>query len=135
MSIDMDIFCLDVTFTMLFAAVLSVATGVGGCGWTISAMDVRMDVALWNFSNNPTNPASVAYAMMFLMILHYTCTGPFPGGIDVIGGLLLNFGPKKKYSPDLLFDSGSEMYDASGYMCRIIPLLIYSIITSGRDRF
>ena len=29
---------------------------------------------------------------MFIMILHYTCTGPFNGGIAVIGLLFLNLG-------------------------------------------
>ena len=38
-------FCFDVPFTMLFSAVLSVATGVGGYEWPISARSVFMDVA------------------------------------------------------------------------------------------
>ena len=77
-----------------FSTVLSVATGVGGCEWPISAWAVHMDVAFWQFSNNPHNYASVDDAMTFIMILHSTCTGPFPGGIYFIG--VLGFGPRKK---------------------------------------
>ena len=68
-----------------------------------------MYVAFWQFSRNPPNLDSVADAMAFLMILHSTCTGLFYGGIAVIGVLLLDFGPRKKYPPDLLRASGSEM--------------------------
>ena len=66
-----------------------------------------MDVAFWQFSNNPPNPASVADAMTFLIMLHSTCTGTFYGGIYCIG--VLDFGPRKKYSPALLRASGSDM--------------------------
>ena len=51
--------------------------------------------------------------MMFLIIIHITCTGKFSGGISVIGVLLLDFGSRKKYPPALLRASGSEMWDAS----------------------
>ena len=57
MSIILDIFCLDVPFMILFYTVLYVATGVGGCGWTIYDMVVRMDVAYQKFSNNHPNYA------------------------------------------------------------------------------
>ena len=93
MSIALDLFCFAVSFTMLFAAVLSVVTSVGGCEWPISARAVHMDVAFWQFSNNPPNSASVADAMTFLMMLHSTCTGLFPGGIALIG--VLHFGSRK----------------------------------------
>ena len=46
MSIALDLFCFDFTLTMLFDAVLSVVTGVGGCWWPISTRAVLMDVAL-----------------------------------------------------------------------------------------
>ena len=36
---------------MMFAAVLSIATGVGGCEWPISDREVHTDVALCNCSN------------------------------------------------------------------------------------
>ena len=45
MSIDLDTFCLDIPSTMLFATDLSVATGFGGCWWTISARVVRIEFA------------------------------------------------------------------------------------------
>ena len=109
MSIDLYIFCLVVTFKILFVAVLSVATDVCGRGWPISARSVYMYVAFWQFSRNPPNLASVADAMAFLMILHSTCTGLFSGGIAVIGVLFLDFGPREKNSPDLLCAYGSEM--------------------------
>ena len=44
--------------------------------------------------------------MDFLMILHSTLTGPFYGGVSVIGVLLLDFGPGKKYPPAILRASG-----------------------------
>ena len=65
-------YCFAVTLKMLFAAILSVATNVGGCGWKISARAVHMDVFFWNFSENPPNHAFMADAMTFLSILHST---------------------------------------------------------------
>ena len=93
MSIPLDIFCLDVPFNILFDAMLSVGTGVGGCEWPIYAREVCTDVAFWQFSNNPPNSDSVADARTFLTILYYTCTGPFYGRIAVTG--VLHFGPRK----------------------------------------
>ena len=78
---------------MLFAAVLSVANGVGGCWWPIYAGAVLMDVTFWQFLNNPPNYASVANAMKFLVILNSTRTGPFYRGITGIS--VLNFGARK----------------------------------------
>ena len=49
MSITLDLFCLDFSFTIRFSAVLSVATDIGGCGWTISDRVVRMDIDFWKF--------------------------------------------------------------------------------------
>ena len=45
------------------SAVLSVATGVGGCECPISAREFLMNVAFWQFSNNPPNYDSVDDAM------------------------------------------------------------------------
>ena len=45
MYIAQDIFCVAVLLTMLFAAVLSVATGVGGCRWTIYARAILIEAA------------------------------------------------------------------------------------------
>ena len=92
---------------MLFATVLSIAIGVGGCGWPIYSRSVLVDVAFWQFSNNHPDSASVADSMTFLVILHYTCTGPFYGCIACI--VVFDFGPSKKYLPDLLRASGSDM--------------------------
>ena len=83
---------------MLIAAVFSIATGVGGCGWLISARSVLTDVALWQFSNNPSNSASVAYSTKSLIIMYYTCTGPFSGGSACIC-----------VSPAMLHASGSDI--------------------------
>ena len=63
-----------------------------------------MAVVLWQFSNNTPNSASVDKAMTFLIMLHYTCTGPFWGGIGFID--VLDFGPNKNYPPALLWASG-----------------------------
>ena len=49
MSIALYVF-FAVLLKMLFADVLSVATGVGGCEWPISFRYVLMDVALWKIS-------------------------------------------------------------------------------------
>ena len=94
---------------MIFSDVLSVDTGVGGCGWTISARSVHMDVFVWKFSNDPSNSASVSGVMMLLMMLYSKCTGPFSRGVAVIGVFLIYFLPIKIYSPDLLRAHGSDM--------------------------
>ena len=107
MSIARDLFCFAVPFMMLFAAILTVAIGVGGCWCPISARAVLMDVAFCQFSNNPPNYASVTDAITFLIILHSKCTGPFPGGIACIG--VLDFFPRKKHPPALLRASGSDI--------------------------
>ena len=39
----------------MFAGVFSVAAGVGGCEWLVSAREVCIDVVFWEFSNNPPN--------------------------------------------------------------------------------
>ena len=89
-------FCFAVLLTMLFASVLYVATGVGGCRRPISARAVLIEVAFWQFSNDPLSSSSVADAMTFLTMLHFTCTGTFYGGIYFIG--VLDFGPRKVFS-------------------------------------
>ena len=104
----MDLICLAVTFKMAFDSLLSVATAFGGCGWSISAREVRMDVAFWKFSINPPNYAAVADAMTFIIILNYTCRCKFYGVIEVIGVLFLGLGTIEKYPPALLHASGSE---------------------------
>ena len=45
MSISLDLLCFSVPFTILFYAVLSIYTGVGGCEWPIYAGTVLVDVA------------------------------------------------------------------------------------------
>ena len=94
MSIALDLFCFSVPLEILFAAVLSVATGVGGCWWSISARAVLMDIAFWRFSANAPNSDSVDDAMTVIIMLNFTCTGTFPGGISCIS--VLGFGPRKK---------------------------------------
>ena len=93
MSFALDIFCFSVPLMMLFDAVLSFATSVGGSGWTISSRAVLMDAASWKFSNNPPNSASLADSMTFFTMLNYICTGPFFGGIAYNG--VLDFVPRK----------------------------------------
>ena len=93
MSIIRDFFCFAVPLTMLFANVLSFATGVGDCTWPIFARTVLVEVSFWRFSNNPLSFAFVADATTFVMMLHATCTGPFSMGISWIGAL--KFGPRK----------------------------------------
>ena len=73
-------FVFPVPLMMLFAAVYSVATGVGGCGWPILDRVVPLAVDFWQLSNNPPNSASVADAIAFLIFLNYTCTALFSGG-------------------------------------------------------
>ena len=98
---------------MIFADILSVATGVGGCGWPIYTMTVRMDIYFWYFSNNPPNPASLGDVMRFLVILYFTCPGPFYWGIYVIDVVLLGFVSREIYLHAMLHASGSEMHDSS----------------------
>ena len=128
MSFALNIFCFAVPLTIMFAAALSVAIGVGGCGWAVYDRAVLIDIAFWKFSNNPPNYDSMYNAMAFLIMLHSTCTGPFSGCITCIG--VLYFGPRKKYSPALLHVSRSDMQDASKYMWRIILLLLYYVTAS-----
>ena len=77
----------------MFAAVLSVVTGVGGFWWPISAMAVLTDITFWKFSNNPPYSDSMTDAMTFLVNMHYTCTSTCYGGIACIG--VLDFGSRK----------------------------------------
>ena len=100
MFIALDPFYFDVPFTMMFDTVLSFATCVGGYECPISSREFLMNVAFWQFSNNFPNYASMADAMIFL-------TGLFYGGIACIG--VSDFGPRKKYSPDLLRASGYDI--------------------------
>ena len=79
---------------MLFAAVLSVAANLGSFGWLVSVRDVLVDVAFCQFSINPLNSTFVADAMTFLIIIHYTCTGTFYGGIYFIGVLYFFLGKR-----------------------------------------
>ena len=95
MSIALDL-VLAVPSTVIFTAVLSVSTEVGGCRWPISARAVYVDVAFCQFSSNLSNYDSVADAMDFLIILHSTCTSLFSGGVAIFGVLLIGFGPSKK---------------------------------------
>ena len=107
MSVVLDLFCVVVPFTMLFFNVFSIDTGVGGCEWPNFARAARMDVVFWKISDNPPNSASLDDSMIFLMMLHSTCTGIFSGEIGFIG--VLDFVPRKKYPPALLCASGYEM--------------------------
>ena len=66
-----------------------------------------MDISLYNFSKSPPISASVDDSMVFIIILNSTCTGTFYGVVDVVG--VLDFGTRTKYSPSLIYDSGSEM--------------------------
>ena len=100
-------FIFDVPLMMLFAAAFCIAPGVGGCWWTISDRAVLVDVALWDFSNNPPNYASVADTMTFLIVMHSKCTGPFSRGISCIG--VFYFGHRGKCLPALLRASGYDM--------------------------
>ena len=77
----------------MFPAVLSVSTGVGSCEWLISTRGIRTYVTFWKFSNNSFNSSSFADSVTFIIILHYTCTGPFSWGAYFIG--VLDFGLKK----------------------------------------
>ena len=103
------------------SAVLSVSTVIGVFWRPIYARPVRMDVAFRQFSNPPPNYSPVAHAMTFLMIPHSTCTRTFSGGIDIIGVLLLYFGPRKKihllcYVP-LVMRGGMHLNRCVGSYC------------------
>ena len=100
-------FCFAIPLTMLFETVFSVATGVGGCEWPVYARSILIDFHFWKFSNNPPNSASVADTITFIIMMHYTYTGPLYGCIACIR--VFDFGPRKNYPPDLIFASGSDM--------------------------
>ena len=103
MSIALDFFCFYVPLTIRFFTVFYVANIVGGCWCPISDRAVIMAFSFWC----PPNSASVSDAITLLIMLHSTCAGPFWGGIDCID--VLDFGPSKKYPPDLLCAYVSEM--------------------------
>ena len=103
MSIALDFFCFYVPLTIRFFTVFYVANIVGGCWCPISDRAVIMAFSFWC----PPNSASVSDAITLLIMLHSTFTGPFWGGIDCID--VLDFGPSKKYPPDLLCAYVSEM--------------------------
>ena len=84
MSISLDIMFLDVPSTILFAALLSVSTIVGGCGWSVSARLVQMDVSSWQVSKDPPNSDSVDYFMTFLVIINSTCMVHFLGALPLL---------------------------------------------------
>ena len=84
MYVALNLLCFDVPFTMMFADLFFVYAGVGGCEWPISDRAVQMDVAFWQFSNNPPNYASVSDAMKFIIMLHSTCNVPFSGSLVVL---------------------------------------------------
>ena len=93
MYIALDLFCLHIPLTMLFAAVLFFFTCVGGWGWPISVRDILIYFDFYQFSNNLPNSAFVDDAMTFIIMLHSTCTGPFSWEIACIG--VLDFCPRK----------------------------------------
>ena len=70
MYIAQDLFCFDVLLTILFADVLSGASGIGGCRWPISVRAVLIEVSFWQFLNNPSSSASVADSVTFLMMMY-----------------------------------------------------------------
>ena len=107
MSIDLDLFCFPVPLMILFAAVLSVSTGVYGCGWQNFDRSVLMDVDFWHFLKNTFNSASVADAITVINMLNSTCTVLFHRGIDCIS--LFGFFARKHYPPTLLHASGYDM--------------------------
>ena len=80
---------------------------VGGCCCLTFAKAVLTEVDSWKIPNKRPNSSSVAGAITFLTIIHYTCTGPFSWGISCIS--VLDFGPRKKYPLALLRASGSDM--------------------------
>ena len=86
---------------------MSVAIGVAACGWIISDRAVIIDITFRQFSNSPPNSPSMADTMTFIIMMDSTCTDMFSVGITFIG--VLDFGPSKKYTPDLLRASGSDM--------------------------
>ena len=61
---------------MIFTIELYVATGVGGCGWSITAMVVRIEMVFLKISNINPSSVSVAEAMKLCTILNLICNGP-----------------------------------------------------------
>ena len=86
-------FFFAIPLTILFAAIFSVATGVGGSWWTIFARSIIMAIAFLKFSDDPPNSVSVDDTITFLIMMYSTCSGPFLRGHDCI--VVLDFGPRK----------------------------------------
>ena len=69
MLIDFDRFCLNFPVKMPCAVVLSVLSGVGGCGWPILINVCQIGTALFALIDKPASSASAAEAITFLMIV------------------------------------------------------------------
>ena len=87
-----------------------------------------MDVAFWQFSNHPPNNASVADAMIFIIMLNSTYTGPFPGPLLILMCWILFQG---KNIHLLFFVPLVMICRMHPNMWRIIPPLLYSVTASG----
>jgi hypothetical protein len=124
MSIALDLFCFTVSLAMPCTHSLSVTMMVGGCGCPSSCRVVRMGHAVCPLMKRPPTLALAADAMTVFMIWLMTLIA------QLIGGLLVAL-PMNMYPPTLERDFGSEQYDASLCMCRIISLALYRSVASG----
>ena len=101
---------------------LSVFSGVGGCGFPSSISVVLYGTASWTFMKSPPISASVAEAMTFRMTFARTRMGP----LKSFPSLFL----RKWNPPILLLASGWTRYDASLSKFRITSDAWYHICGS-----
>jgi len=76
----LDHFCFTVSLAMPLVVLLSVWSGVAGCGWLSLSKAVCIGQIACAFRNSAPNSASVALDMMDFMIWHKMWTGPLLGG-------------------------------------------------------
>ena len=91
------------------AVVLSMCTGVAGCGWPNSCNVSRSIFACCALRNSAPNSASAADATTSFRMEHVMCIFPFRR----IGCLFLGRLPRKKYPPARLLAFPADKYDAS----------------------
>ena len=79
MSMALEQFYLMLSLTKPYTVTLSFTTGVGGCGCTVSWIEIQGAAPHGQLTNNYTSSASKALASMFFIIVHSTYI--FCGGV------------------------------------------------------
>jgi len=127
-----DRFCLTVSLAMPLAVLLSVWSGVAGCGWPSSSKAMRMGQMVCAFRNSAPNSASAALAMTDFMIWHNTGTGPLSGsGSSVAVGGFDSQLLRKQYPAAWDLPLGAVKYEALLWVHKTMSLAWYRMTACG----